>query len=249
MAGVHFKDYNTILEVFKNKKLPYFVLTEMNGKSLLEKNDKESDFEQAEDLLTQILERLASREGGSKAAFQLRLYETLPPGGRITLKTDYDFAYNFTLQAWEESGHVGYNNSQMSRLLAQQERILSKLEGTGEEEEEENAGNVSGLGKTVDKLLANEALAPALGKIAEGAADRILLFLDSFMKPKQQLTNGGGAIAGIPQDATKPFEGSEEEKVQYAIEILKQRVPNLGDTLMKIARMNDIKLNYALSML
>ncbi len=227
MSSVQFTGIDNIIEAFEANDIPYFGV--FAGKSLIFKNPTrgeeaiEDTFE-ASELLRSFLYKLNK---GSNAVYTLKLYENIPAGG-ITDKTPANFSINFRLNLEgmymtpDKAVQYEQKQNQQSEILAELKALRMKvetMEGTDEEEEEKNP--------IIGALTNNPEVMNALVMAAVGAITGII----SKFAPQQPI-NMKPAINGILEEPT------EQQKIDKAIEVLSQSTPNLGDSLLILAKMS-----------
>jgi len=228
MSSVQFTGIENIIEAFEANDIPYFGV--FAGKSLIFKNPTRGeeaiqDTFEASELLRSFLYKLNK---GSNAVYTLKLYENLPAGG-ITDKTPANFSINFRLNLEgmyltnDKAVQYEQKQSQQAEILAELKALRMKvetMEGTDEEEEEKNP--------IIGALTANPEVMNALVMAAVGAITGII----SKFAPQQQTIKMQPAINGVNDEPT------EQQKIDKAIEVLSQSTPNLGDSLLILAKMS-----------
>lgn len=228
MSSVQFTGIDNILEAFEANDIPYFGV--FAGKSLIFKNPTRgeeaiTDTFEASELLRSFLYKLNK---GSNAVYTLKLYENIPAGG-ITDKTPANFSINFRLNlegmylTQDKAAQYEQKQSQQAEILAELKALRMKvetMEGTDEEEEEKNP--------IIGALTSNPELMNALVMAAVGAITGII----SKFAPQQQPIKMQPAINGISEEPT------EQQKIEKAIEVLAASTPNLGDSLLILAKMS-----------
>ena len=228
MSSVQFTGIENIIEAFEANDIPYFGV--FAGKSLIFKNPTRGeeaiqDTFEASELLRSFLYKLNK---GSNAVYTLKLYENLPGGG-ITDKTPANFSINFRLNLEgmyltnDKAVQYEQKQSQQSEILAELKALRMKvetMEGTDEEEEPTNP--------IIGALTANPEVMNALVMAAVGAITGII----SKFAPQQQPIKMQPAINGVNDEPT------EQQKIDKAIEVLSQSTPNLGDSLLILAKMS-----------
>lgn len=228
MSSVQFTGIDNIIEAFEANDIPYFGV--FAGKSLIFKNPTrgeeaiEDTFE-ASELLRSFLYKLNK---GSNAVYTLKLYETIPAGG-ITEKTPANFSINFRLNLEgmymtpDKAAQYEQKQNQQSEILAELKALRMKvetIEGTDDEEEEENNPIIGALTKNPEVM---NALVMAAVSAITGMLGKFTQQQPITMKP---------AINGILEEPT------EQQKIDKAIEVLSQSTPNLGDSLLILAKMS-----------
>jgi hypothetical protein len=228
MSSVQFTGIENIIEAFEANDIPYFGV--FAGKSLIFKNPTRGeeaiqDTFEASELLRSFLYKLNK---GSNAVYTLKLYENLPAGG-ITDKTPANFSINFRLNLEgmyltnDKAVQYEQKQSQQAEILAELKALRMKvetMEGTDEEEEEKNP--------IIGALTSNPEVMNALVMAAVGAITGII----SKFAPQQQPIKMQPAINGVNDEPT------EQQKIDKAIEVLSQSTPNLGDSLLILAKMS-----------
>jgi hypothetical protein len=228
MSSVQFTGIENIIEAFEANDIPYFGV--FAGKSLIFKNPTRGeeaiqDTFEASELLRSFLYKLNK---GSNAVYTLKLYENLPAGG-ITDKTPANFSINFRLNLEgmyltnDKAVQYEQKQSQQAEILAELKALRMKvetMEGTDEEEEEKNP--------IIGALTSNPEVMNALVMAAVGAITGII----SKFAPQQQPIKMQPAINGVNDEPT------EQQKINKAIEVLSQSTPNLGDSLLILAKMS-----------
>jgi len=228
MSSVQFTGIENIIEAFEANDIPYFGV--FAGKSLIFKNPTRGeeaiqDTFEASELLRSFLYKLNK---GSNAVYTLKLYENLPAGG-ITDKTPANFSINFRLNLEgmyltnDKAVQYEQKQSQQAEILAELKALRMKvetMEGTDEEEEEKNP--------IIGALTSNPEVMNALVMAAVGAITGII----SKFAPQQQPIKMQPAINGVNEEPT------EQQKIDKAIEVLSQSTPNLGDSLLILAKMS-----------
>jgi hypothetical protein len=229
MSSVQFTGIDNIIEAFEANDIPYFGV--FAGKSLIFKNPTrgeeaiEDTFESAE-LLRSFLYKLNK---GSNAVYTLKLYENLPAGG-ITDKTPANFSINFRLNLEgmyltnDKAVQYEQKQSQQSEILAELKALRIKvetMEGMDDDKEEETNPIIGALTK-------NPEVMNALVMAAVGAITGLI----SKFAPQQETIKMQPAINGINDEPT------EQQKIDKAIEVLSQSTPNLGDSLLILAKMS-----------
>lgn len=242
MSSVQFTGIDNIIEAFEANDIPYFGV--FAGKSLIFKNPTRGEeaiqdtFESAE-LLRSFLYKLNK---GSNAVYTLKLYENLSAGG-ITDKTPANFSINFRLNLEgmyltnDKAVQYEQKQSQQSEILAELKALRMKvetMEGTDEEEE---------TNPIIGALTSNPELMSSLVLAAVGAITGII---NKFAPQQQQPIKMQPAINGITDEPT------EQKKIEKAIEVLSKSTPNLGDSLLILAKMsidNEQQYKWLLGML
>jgi len=230
MSSVQFTGIENIIEAFENNKVPYFAVFANAGKNLLFKNPRSEDeiyedIYEASDLLRKFLFTLNK---GSNAVYTLKLYENIPAGG-IKDKTPADYSINFRLNlegmylTSDKAVQYEQKQNQQSEILAELKALRMKvetMEGTDEDEEEETNPIIGALTKNPELMntIVMAAVSAITGMLGQFAVQKPII-----MKP---------AINGVTDEPT------EQQKIDKAIEVLSQSTPNLGDSLLILAKMS-----------
>jgi hypothetical protein len=206
------------------------------------------DENDARNTLDAFLDQLEASE--SAAVYTLRLYEQLPKGAIIKYSTEPDYAFNFLIVE-DEPPRYGRNRDlidRITKLEAENNLLKNRIEAGGDDGDEEDRS----LGGIISGLLDDERIKTWIKEKAIGWADKML-----SAPPINQANvipmNQGPAKVGAVKD-TDPYLVNEEQqvKIQQAIETLARLDPNLGDNLLKIAKIaeNDpVKYNMFSKML
>jgi hypothetical protein len=229
MSSVQFTGVENIIEAFEANDIPYFAV--FAGKSLIFKNPTRGeeaiqDTFEASELLRSWLYKLNK---GSNAVYTLKLYENIPAGG-ITDKTPANFSINFRLNlegmymTADKAVQYEQKQNQQSEILAELKALRMKvetMEGTDDDDEEEEINPIIGA-LTKNPELMNTIVMAAVSAIT-GMLGQFAVQKPIIMKP---------AINGVTDEPT------EQQKIDKAIEVLSQSTPNLGDSLLILAKMS-----------
>jgi hypothetical protein len=217
MAGsVQFRSSEAVLTAYENSNCPAWSLWQ-GGQLLFKFAGKTA--EEAISALSNVLEMLGE---SSNAIYTLKVYEDL---GKDKLKnnTPYDGSFNFRLNAdSQELNQSQYRNySGMKELQTQIAALSARLEAReaeGEEEGEEEDETERQLGK-IGALLNNPVVQQLAG----------LLFRGTNLAPAP----GPRAVASLGNVPPAP---DQDQQINQALTILKEKDPKLGEHLTKLAQ-------------
>lgn len=222
-------DFNSI-ENFVNAYIdngsPYYVLAVGNDIKIRNpKNGEILSIEEASQVLTQTLERYVNSPDNHRNIFKLYIFEDLPKSRLtfMTAKKEADTVISLHMPSTENYVSKPYNSGN-AEILAELKALRMKvetMEGTDEEEEPTNP--------IIGALTSNPELMNTLVLTAVSAITGIIAKFTNqptinTMKP---------AINGINTDKI-----TEQQKIDKAIEVLAQSTPNLGDSLLILAKMS-----------
>jgi hypothetical protein len=227
-SGIQFRGLNAVMAAYDNNKI--IAWSVMYGKMINAKYIGISQHE-AREALSQFLIQL--RESDTTAVYTLNLYEDLPKSAKIKASLEPDLSYNFIITEDQAPRHARYNeiaqvNQQLlDRITALEAKlVISDEEGDDEEEDGSLGGIISGLVKDprIQEWIKTKAI---------GLADKFL----SGQAKVLPMSNGQAAkVGGVNQSDPVLINEDQQEKCNQALEILCRCDPNLGDNLLKIAR-------------
>jgi hypothetical protein len=219
-------DFNSI-ENFVNAYIdngsPYYVLAVGNDiKSRNPRNGEVYSIEEGAQLLEKMLEKYSGLPDSHRNTFKLYIFEDLPKTrlNFLTAKKEADIVISLQLQIGENYQSKNYSGGN-SEILAELKALRMKVE-TMEEPNEEETNPIIGA------LTSNPEVMNALVMAAVGAITGLI----SKFAPQQQTIKMQPAINGINDEPT------EQQKIDKAIEVLSQSTPNLGDSLLILAKMS-----------
>lgn len=208
-----------------------------------------NDSGEGAELLGQVLDKL--KQGGSEAAYTLKVYDELPKGRKISTVTPASRSFNFGI--FDLNGQdTPYHQRQMStvgilerRFNDMQETMMKELlseldERRKKKEEPEKEGGVMGM---INGLLDQPAIQQAIaGKIM------------SWFGMGPVIGQAPAQVAGIDQGDPEMSRITPEEyaKLEEAIQILAQHDKKIGTHLLglaHIARDSPAKYKMALTFL
>jgi hypothetical protein len=221
-------DFNSIenfINAYIDNGSPYYVLAVGNDiKSRNPKNNEILSLEEASQLLNDMLIRYSALPDAHKHVFKLYIFEDQPKTrlNYITAKKEADITISMQLPIGENYQLKSYSGGN-SEILAELKALRMKvetLEGSDDEEEPTNP--------IIGALTANPEVMNALVMAAVGAITGII----SKFAPQQQTIKMQPVINGVNDEPT------EQQKIDKAIEVLSQSTPNLGDSLLILAKMS-----------
>jgi hypothetical protein len=219
-------DFNSI-ENFVNAYIdngsPYYVLAVGNDIKLRNpRNGEVYSIEEGGQLLEKMLERYSGLPDSHKNIFKLYIFEDLPKTrlNFLTAKKEADTVISLQLPIGENYQSKNYSGGN-SEILAELKALRMKVETMEEPDEEETNPIIGAL--TSNPELMNTLILTAVSAITG--------IISKFSQPTINKMNP--AINGINTD-----EPTEQQKIDKAIEVLSQSTPNLGDSLLILAKMS-----------
>jgi hypothetical protein len=232
------------VNAYKQNKIPAFSVGD--GRDINIRYNGESMDEGAQ-LLNLWLNKLDS--SGTYQLYQLRLYDAIKPGDRITNKTLYDLSFNFRLRKREENmpalnGNAGgmLNNNQIFHLLQEMQDLKvrnallemqsmapASIDDDSDDDDEPEKPAEKTAGQKIGQAVIDQSI-PVIGEIIRNIAGA---FTGNKLQPST-------ALAGPTIVNSTNVE--EEKKIAAAIERLKKQMPPnvmLGDVLSKLADLGD----------
>lgn len=234
MAGgktIQARDAETVLEMYHSMNVPAFALFSGNDIHFGAVPDSMSEGEQ---LLTQWLSYIENSK--SSALYSLRVYRKVDDEADITNKRPCNGQINFRLNeismavGGAEGNHMyGQVGSALAALREDLKDVRERLDAK-EEEQEDGEGMIG-------KLLNPEFLSqlPALvGMVKE-------LFGSAGAVGQQQYREipHTDKLGGVAESATAPL--NDDEKIAASLAVLKSRISDLPDVLVKLAWMAENK--------
>jgi hypothetical protein len=246
--AIQFRGQEQVMKAFEMNNMPNWSI--WNGQNMMFVGD-EGDISENADLLLQAMEML--KDGGSEAAYTLKVYKTVPNGG-IKNNTPWDRSFNFSIYNSNSPGSpfqqrtnavLGVIDQRFEQLKADMlERVFDKIDKEDAEEEEAAKKGPGGFIGMVNGLLENPQIKEVLmSKVAE--------FVGNILGTNKAV----GAIGALPEKNNAVglhLEADQIEKINQAIAILAEHDPKIGDHLLKLAalaRDNPSKYKMGLSML
>ncbi len=238
-SAVLFRGSDKVLKAYERVDIPAWALC--NGKDIIFSFSGENQSE-GYAMLKECLNAL--EENDSQAILHLRVYDELK--GKITSATPYSNSFPFALFDPEDGMvHMPRGKSVLLARISALEEQLQKKEEEDDQVEEKPSGFMGKIGQLLERPEIQDRLVQA----AIGAIQNI------FGQSKLPAT-----MAGIPgaQTATAPqTEGSmydklsadQQNKLREAMELLMARDPQIGDHLLKLAKIPDSKYKMALTFL
>jgi hypothetical protein len=238
-----------LIDKFTLNEAPYFLIVDGRN-SCIGKNTKHSDIEEAANRLKSFLDELDTE---SKSVFKVYCYENLPTGKlneevkKIVTRGDHDYLLTYNAFTAKERVTTAVSSDNQERVvqwkvdrirfeedmrqqLADMRTLLMQRELQDNEETEEEIEEQMQPNNIVGALVSNPAIQSA---IAAGVVNMFGSFLNNG-QPK--------AVAGIPSD-------DDNERIDNAIEILKQHDPKLPEHLEKLAVMAETNTPQFLGLL
>jgi hypothetical protein len=221
-------DFNSIdnfVNAYIDNGSPYYVLAVGNDIKLRNpRNGEVFSIEEGSQLLEKMLERYSGLPDSHKNIFKLYIFEDLPKTrlNFLTAKKEADTVISLQLpigENYQSKNYSGGNNEILAELKALRMKVET-MEGTDEEEE---------TNPIIGALTSNPELMSSLVLAAVGA---ITGLINKFAPQQQQPIKMQPAINGITDEPT------EQQKIDKAIEVLSQSTPNLGDSLLILAKMS-----------
>jgi hypothetical protein len=244
-----FRGSGQVLNAYAANDMPSWAIC--NGKSIMFASE-ETDMTEGEASLREALEML--KKGGSKAIFELRVYEL---EGKMKILSNTPSARGIPFSLFDDEEDLapydqrrrGYMREVEERILAQDQKIQALQAQLAAEEDDDDDRS------PVDRFVAGIVEDPMAKQIILGALQGIV----SKIIPMR--TAGPAAVAGIGQGrAPAPeqnqlvsvLEPGQPEKVQQAVDVLCTQDPKLGDHLLAVAQiaLNDKgKYNFLIGLL
>lgn len=230
-SGIQFRGVASVMKAYDNIKIKAWSV--MYGK-LINMKYIGTDFHESREALRVFLDQLKLSD--TTAVYTLNFYEDLPPKAKIKGSTEPDYAFNFLVCEDEAPRHARYaeivqvNNDLTNRLTALEAKL--SLAESDDDYEDDNS-----LGGIVSGLLKDDRVKEWLKTKALGLADK--LFTSAAPAKVLSMSNESKAAAVGSVSMEDPILINEEQqsKCNEALEILCRCDPNLGDNLLKIARM------------
>lgn len=214
-SSVQFRNKESVIDAYSSRKVAAWSIWQ--GRQFMFKYEGK-DIEEG---LSQLDETLNAISKGSTAIYTLKVYEELSTGkGVVKIKsnTPDDGSFNFRLNDPEGVPTVGQMNTyqrtdELKQHIAMLENRIKELEEDEDEEEEESVGGINGF---LAGLMGNPAIQNVIQNFFTNMAANLAT-------PKVAT-----ALHGVPDN-------NQDEKINAAIETLKQCDEKLGDHLAKLA--------------
>lgn len=214
--AIQFRGVGDVVAAYKmNDMAPWAIVCGKIPIHTFEEDDVEAGAEELQKFLTLL------KKGGSEGKYTLLVY-TYKPGMDIDSSTPPKRGFGFSL--WDLQGEgrfserAGYGEKALSDRMDRIEELLTKDEG-----------EEGGVGGVVGALMKMPGVSQALGMMAMGLVSKIL----------PMNTQTPAKVAGIQnpgETKVSLLTADQSQKAQAALDILCTLDPNLGDNLMKVAR-------------
>lgn len=240
LQNVQLVGIDKTVQAYIDQRIPAFSVGDGNDINI---RYNEGDLKEGAQLLKLWLQRLD--ETGTQQLYQLRLYEGLQPGQKITKKTLHDLAFNFRLRERETmmpavAGAGGaLNTSQLLHLMNEMqelkvqnallaERLLNSSNDEDDEEEEKTEP-----GKVIDERSAGQ-------KIGQAMIDQAIPVIGQIFRSIAGKITGNESIS---QSLAGASIGADERKlIDESIERLSKSIPathSIGGLLKKLADLSE----------
>jgi hypothetical protein len=231
--GVQFRGAGALLQAYDNCKIVNWAVLYDKG---INCKYNGSDETEARETLEEFLKLLS--QSGSTAVYTLNLYEGLSKGAKILPKTEADYSFNFTL--YDNFNESAYNPSTRAYqgttqiLLDRLTAIEAKL-SKEEDDEEEGPQGVQGL---LNGIIEDD-------RFKTWIQDKVFAFADKLfekpgnivpMNPGSTPPRAAARVGEINQNSPILIDAEQQMKAAQAVELLARVDRNLGDNLLKIAR-------------
>jgi len=221
-----FRGLNQVMKAYMANEVAAWSIS--CGKSMPFKYEGD-DLNEGQQMLKQAFKML--KEGGSEAAYQLRVYDHMP-SGKILSNTPDSGSFSFGLFDYdgEQSPYQKRTNSVLGAVnekleafqAAWMEKVLDKVKQ--DEEEEAQPAKPAGIMGFVGAMLDNPQIQGMLMQKIFG-----------WLNGGAQMPAAIGAVEQGSQPAQVTLTQDQVDKLNAAVDILMTCDPNLGDHLMKIA--------------
>jgi hypothetical protein len=225
-----FNNIDNFVNAFVSNGSPYFVLAIGNDvKARNPKSDITFDsVEEAGQFIEAHIKGYEDHEDKHKNIFKLYIFDEKPKSkpaidtAKKLADITISFQYPKTAEYYQQKqNYVSPANAEILAELKALRMKVDTMEGTEEEEEEQK-------NPIIGALTSNPEVMNALVMAAVGAITGLI----SKFAPQQQTIKMQPAINGINDEPT------EQQKIDKAIEVLSQSTPNLGDSLLILAKMS-----------
>jgi hypothetical protein len=216
--AIQFRGVHDVVMAYKmNGMAPWAIRC---GKTIIhsyEEDDIEAGQQELQDFLVLL------KKGGSEGKYELLVYR-YTTGMDIDSKTVEKRGFGFSL--WDLQGEgrfsdrAGFGDKALNDRMDRLEELILK----GEEEEKEGVGGMIGA------IMKMPGVSQALGMMAMGVVSKIL---------PMNTQSAPAKVAGIQQQGEAKqsiLSADQSQKAQAALNILCTLDPNLGDNLLKVAK-------------
>jgi hypothetical protein len=218
--AVQFRGVDNVVDAYRaNGMAPFAILCD---KCIIHTGDDldDDDIEQGAVHLRKFL--LLLQKGGSEAKYTLQVYR-LREGQEIDSTTPFKRSFNFTL--WSATELSPYQERYTTQTKALEDRIDELEEKLSETEE----GGPITVGKVLNGFMAMPEFRNAIAMGAIGLMSRII----PMPQKAGKVAGSDGSQAGQAQSV---LTAEQVERANQAMQILARLDPDLGDNLLKIAR-------------
>jgi hypothetical protein len=231
---VVFRGRKQVVDAYMLNDMPCWAIA--SGKVIMFADDEADSVDDGAATLDGTLAKLV--QGGSRAQFELRVYEDLKKGEKIMNNTPFPRGFNFVLydnEAGEfdpfQNGRVSYAreaDEKIEKLNAEIQVLKMRLDEDGEEEPE--PPKLTGVEGMIAGILKMPGVQQALQAKLVGLIHKIIP-MNTGAEPS--------AVAGVPDQqgaGVSILQPGQPEKLQQAVDILCTRDELLGDHLLAIAK-------------
>lgn len=219
MASIQFKGKDRILEVYNNKSVKCWSISQ--GSQFLEKGEGAASLEGLLDMLI---------ADGSNAVYTIRLYDSSSSIGDVKAKTDYDASYNFKLTDYGgDSGGGG-----MSGALARERRIWELEQEVRDLKRDQESKKVGVIGMVTDALADPIKLGQYIN-IIQGLLGRPVPSTAMGALPAHTFSGSAGRSES---ENTEEMSEQDLTRLQNAIDTLEKNDPKIILHLEQLARLS-----------
>lgn len=249
LYNVQIEGIDKTVQAYRNAKIPCYAVSDGKDNNFRYNG---GDLNEGAAMLKIWLEELDRTV--SYQLYQLRLYEGIKPGDRITNKTPYDLSFNFRLHKRDENmpavagGSGGaLSNNQVFGLLKDLQDV--RIENAVLQMQLQNRNVENNADDDDDEPEEKPAEKTAGEKIGQAVIDQSIPIIGELIRSFAGKLTGNNlqrstALAGPTIVNSTNVE--EEKKISAAIERLKKAMPpnvSLGDALTKLADLGDKNLS------
>lgn len=216
--AVHFRGVPEVVRAYSMNDMPSWSIK--NGPCLMYGWVGDS-VEEGENELRAYLELL--KKSGTESTFRLCVYDDLPKG-RITESTEVARSFNFSL--FNDNGELSPYHIRAGSYRDDIEKKLDAIEKRLAKEESEEPEGIMGM---LSGMMDNP-------KIQEAVAGQIIGLVGAIRNKFFPVAYTPGAVAGIdPGSSATELTSEEAMLLSQALAVLKQRDPQIGTHLYKVA--------------
>jgi hypothetical protein len=227
--GIQFRGKNALLRAYENSHI--IAWSVCYGKNLVMKYVG-TDENEAREALKIFLDQLEASD--TTATYTLRLYEDLPKGAKIKFSTEPDYAFNFIVTEDEAPRYARRENTEVTALRETVARLEAKIqmdEEDGDDEEDDKS-----IGGILNGILSDPKIKEWIQTKAIGFADRLLSPPPPAPANIIDMNTQAQKIGSVTNDSPVLINEDQQKKCADALDILARCDANLGDNLMKIAK-------------